>query len=86
MFNDSFIRACGEVYLLVSLGEENKKRIMNFSLFVISCENVYNSILDRLLLEALDNVASFVHIKINYHNDYGSLVVVKVVDHVEYSR
>lgn len=77
MFNDSSFCLCGHVYLSISLGEGNNNRIMNVCFSVISCKNVYNDILGRPFLAALDVMASPVHLKIKYQNNSGRYVVFK---------
>lgn len=50
---------------------------MNICLFVIPCESVYNDILGWLFLAAFSVVASVVHLKLKYHDDFDKPVVIK---------
>lgn len=76
-FNDSFTHSCGHVYLPVSLGEGNNKRMANICFFVIPWESVYHSIFGRPFLATIDTMACHIHLKINYHDDSGKPILVK---------
>lgn len=64
--------------LLVSVREGNNKRIVCACFLVVLCESVYNDILGRSFLEALDVVASTVHLKMKYHNNLGKSLVIAI--------
>lgn len=44
---------------------------MNICFLEIPCENVYNTFLGRLFLVTLDALASTIHLKMRYHNNFG---------------
>lgn len=75
-FNDSSTRPCGTIDLPVSFGEGKNKRILKVCFLVIPYKNIYNGLLGRSFLAALNEVASMVHLKMEYHNSLGELVVI----------
>lgn len=68
-FNDSSTRLCETIYLMISFEECINKRIVKMCFLVIPCKkkSVYNAILGRWFLGALDVVASTIHLKMKYH-------------------
>lgn len=75
-FNDSSTRPCGTIDLPVSFGEGKNKRILKVCFLVIPYKNIYNGLLGRSFLAALNKVASMVHLKMEYHNSSYELVVI----------
>lgn len=57
-FSPCDTRPCGTINLLVSIGEGKNKRIVKICLLIILCRNIYNGILKRSFVRALNATTS----------------------------
>lgn len=63
---------------MVSLGEGKNGRCANIYFLVVLCGSVFNDILERSFLAALDVVASMVYLKVKYYSSDDSPIIIAV--------
>lgn len=66
------------IKLMIFVGEGKYVSNVNLKFLVVPCKNVYNYILIRPFAEALDMLASPVHLKLKFQNLYSELVTINV--------
>ena len=75
-FNKMSTCPWGYITLSVTFGEEMDERTIETPFLVIPVVSIYNYIIGRSTLVALDTVTSMVHLKMKYHNNNRDMVTI----------
>lgn len=70
-FNNASTHPCKQIYLPITRGKWDERRMVNVFFLVIPCKTVYNDILGRPHLAVLDTIAYLIHLRLKYHDESG---------------